>query len=226
MRYLYAHGILNTSLKTGNHFKIWKQCPKVRGCLLLHGTLPEPVRHSFSARLSIPSHVLHRFSIIAHPDYPISRLSRRHSVKDRLETSWNILDSGWNVWRVSLGHGCSTWSLHQPPRPSQEASIQTTPRGPWFVRRWQDFSVQGTPIFPNLSQFKKATSGLCDLWWSLICLEHDHEKYQQTALQVDKNGTRTDAFSPNFIFWFGRAVRSRLTAEKPRLVFCLGRMRH
>jgi len=25
------------------------------------------------------------------------------------------------------------------------------------------FGVQGTPIFPNLSQFEKATSGLCDL---------------------------------------------------------------
>ena len=34
----------------------------------------------------------------------------------------------------------------------------------------------------------------------MIFLEHGQEKYQQTALQVVKNGTRTDAVSPNFIF--------------------------
>ena len=165
MRYLYAHGILNTSLKTGNHFKIWKQCPKVRGCLLLHGTLPEPVRHSFSARLSIPSHVLHRFSIIAHPDYPISRLSRRHSVKDRLETSWNMVEMcGVFHWAMGVVLGASI-SLpgHRKKRVSRQLlEVLDLCAGD---RTFQSREPQSFPIFPSLKRPPVDCVISDDLWY-------------------------------------------------------------
>ena len=145
----------NTSWKTGNHFKIWKQCTIGRGILILHGTSPEVpwiVSHSgealtFFRAVNTKSRAWQVFH--AHPDYtnfPEDILS-----KIGLKLWIVVWIVAFSTWAIGVFGTSPDFGLPKPPRPSQEASIQTSPRGAWHF--WW---------FPCQSGW------FADLWWSLM----------------------------------------------------------